>query len=385
MTAPLPSADFFKTDCRHFRPDRPCAPHKSRGVTCRDCSLYDPARPRVLILKLGALGDVLRSTCLLPALKEKHPRARVTWVTRENAFPVFEGLSEVDRLLPYSWETAGLLRQESFEELWSLDFEPSAACWVPDIRAEKKRGFAYNDGLLTALNPEAQGWVDMSLNDRLKRENRRTYQDWMFRICGLSGAERCEPLWKVSPEERAWARAAAARWRLPDRNRRLGINTGAGGRWEQKRWTEEGLGALLRLLKKEKGVSVLLLGGPEERALNGRLKKRFPGVIHAGCDNPLRRFGALVDLCDVVLTADTMALHLAVALKKRVVALFGATSAAEIELYGRGQKIHKDWDCLPCYRPRCVRSPHCMEALSADDVFAALKEQLNQTAKNQTR
>jgi ADP-heptose:LPS heptosyltransferase len=273
-----------------------------------------------------------------------------------------------------------LLRRESFDELWSLDVDPFAAAWTPDLNAREKRGFSYQDGALRPLGEAARGWLELSLRDDLKRANRRTYQDWMFEACGLRWEDRFRPLWRLTDEERAWASGRLKAWKVPPGARRLGVNTGAGGRWAQKKWTEEGLAGLLAGLKREKGLRVLLLGGPEERERNRRLKRRFPWAVDTGCDNPLRRFAALVGACDAVVTGDTMALHLAVALGRRVVVLFGPTSSAEIELHGRGEKLHKDWDCLPCYRAECLRSPNCMEALGADEVLASVRRQLSAAA-----
>src|SRR5262245_6386084 len=78
--------DPLKTDCRHFRPDRPCAPHKQHGVVCATCTeFYDPIRTRVLLVKLAAVGDVLRTTSLLPGLHRRWPGAHVTWLTSSAA------------------------------------------------------------------------------------------------------------------------------------------------------------------------------------------------------------------------------------------------------------------------------------------------------------
>jgi ADP-heptose:LPS heptosyltransferase len=98
------------------------------------------------------------------------------------------------------------------------------------------------------------------------------------------------------------------------------------------------------------------------------------GLIDTGCTNTLREFGALLDLCDVLVTGDAMALHIAIALKKKVVALFGPTSQAEIELYGRGKKLFADMDCLCCYRPTCDIRPSCMDTITPEQIFAVIKE-----------
>jgi ADP-heptose:LPS heptosyltransferase len=58
------------------------------------------------------------------------------------------------------------------------------------------------------------------------------------------------------------------------------------------------------------------------------------------------------------------------------VALFGPTSAAEIDLYDRGEKIRSDLDCLCCYRQICDRVPNCMQAISVDTVYRAVERQV---------
>ncbi|MBN1591679.1 MAG: glycosyltransferase family 9 protein, partial [Candidatus Coatesbacteria bacterium] len=124
-------------------------------------------------------------------------------------------------------------------------------------------------------------------------------------------------------------------------------------------------------------LSSLLLGGPLEIERNGRIAGMADGAaIDAGCDHSLPDFAALVACCDAVVTADTLAMHLAIAAKKPVVVLMGPTCEAEIELYGRGTKITSDAPCAPCYRATCDKGHVCMEDISAAQVFASLEEHL---------
>jgi heptosyltransferase-2 len=74
-----------------------------------------------------------------------------------------------------------------------------------------------------------------------------------------------------------------------------------------------------------------------------------------------------------VVTGDTTAMHLAIGLKKKVIALFGPTCAQEIELYDRGEKVVSSIHCAPCYRRKCEVSPNCMEAITAEEVMKKIK------------
>ena len=60
-------------DCRLYKGDLPCKPHKQTGVHCNGCPHYDPLKERILIIKLGAIGDVIRTTPILHRLKKEFP------------------------------------------------------------------------------------------------------------------------------------------------------------------------------------------------------------------------------------------------------------------------------------------------------------------------
>ncbi len=154
----------------------------------------------------------------------------------------------------------------------------------------------------------------------------------------------------------------------------IGLNTGAGEVFANKAWTLEGFLELIRRLKEEPQAELLLLGGPAEREKNREiLKGAGKRVIDTGCDNTLGQFAALVNLCDLVVTGDTTALHIAIGLRKNVVAIFGPTCAPEIELYGRGAKVRTPLSCAPCYRRSCEISPSCMEAIPVDEVMEKIR------------
>lgn len=334
------------------------------------------------MVKLDAVGDVLRTTCILPGLREEHPGARIDWMTREEAVPLFDGNPLVDRVIPYPGDAVVSLLSAEYDLAINLDAAPLSARLAATARAARKIGYGFDPrGYVHPLSEEAREWFEMGLFDDVKKRNVRTYQEIVLAICGLAGKDASIRLFPTDGE-RARARALMAGWGLAEGRPVVGLNTGAGRRWEHKKWTEDGFVELIALLRGRGSAGgpaphLLLLGGAEEAARNRRILERAPGgAVDAGTGHTLREFIAVVDLCDVVVTGDTMALHVAAALGKKVVALFGPTSAAEIELYGKGRKIVSDAPCAGCYRPTCDVSPTCMERISAREVAAAVRELL---------
>ncbi len=72
---------FLKYDCRYFRADIPCTPHKKSGVHCENCNSYERIEIKILLIKLGAAGDVIRTTPIISKIKKIYPSAYIVWLT----------------------------------------------------------------------------------------------------------------------------------------------------------------------------------------------------------------------------------------------------------------------------------------------------------------
>ncbi|MGB5847924.1 MAG: glycosyltransferase family 9 protein, partial [Ignavibacteriaceae bacterium] len=96
-----------------------------------------------------------------------------------------------------------------------------------------------------------------------------------------------------------------------------------------------------------------------------------------GFNNSLMQFAAIIYDCDIIITADTLALHIATALEKKIIALFGPTSADEIELYGKGVKMISPKECNCYYKRFCTESVPCLNEISAYDVLKVIKSFCN--------
>ena len=367
---------ILKSDCKYFPGDRPCLFNKREGVKCDSCPYYEPEQTRILIIKLEAVGDVLRTTCILHGLKEKHPTSEITWITCNNALPLFENNKFVDRVFAYeSTETILHTIVEEYDVVINLDSAPESTVLASAIKGKEKFGYGLDvRGNVFPWNSEAIPWLEMGAFDDLKKKNTQSFQDLMLDICRLK-TTRKDIILELSEDELEFARYFAEQYGIDQKTLTIGLNTGASGRWQYKQWTQEGFEKLINLLLEQTNALILLYGGPLEKERNEYLSRLHPvRIVNTGTDNSLRRFFALVTLSDVFLTGDTLALHVATALKKNVIALFGPTSAAEIDSYnGQIVKVQADLDCLVCYKPRCDFNPNCMNSITPEQIFSHIK------------
>jgi ADP-heptose:LPS heptosyltransferase len=364
-------------DCKYFLGDRPCVWHKNSGVLCT-CDHYQKVEQRLLMIKLDAMGDVLRTTALLPALADAQAGLAISWITRKESRPLLERNPYITEVFEYGPEALLQLQTRTFDRVINLDAGKTSAALATMANAKQKDGFVLDErGYVQATNPAARKWLEMGVFDDLKRQGTSTYQEIMLEIIGCSGAEHRYVL-ELSEEERTRGRAHLKRLGVDLSRLVIGLNTGAGQRWQLKQWREEGYVELVERLASRHAAQFVLLGGPEERERHQRLMSasKIP-LIDTGCDNTVRHFAAIVATCSLLVAGDTLAMHLALALRRRAVILFGPTSSAEIEMYGLGEKVVPQMDCLVCYKPTCDFVPNCMDLISTNMVEAAVERQLS--------
>ncbi len=230
----------IKLNCRHFPGDRPCRFHKETGVVCDECSEYSPPVHRILILKLDALGDVLRTTSILPSLRARYGDCHITWLTAAEAVPLLENNPLVDVVLPEGSTAVAHLQVESFELVLNPDASPRSAALASLARCRELRGYCLDErGVVRPANIEAIEWLEMGGRDDLKRANHRTYQDHLHTLCGVEPAGQ-EIILGLSDLSGARAKRFARRHGIDDGAPVVGFNTGSSARWPLKRWTTSG-------------------------------------------------------------------------------------------------------------------------------------------------
>jgi len=174
---------MLKYDCRYFTGDRPCKVHKKYEIKCDSCNYYSPIGLKILIIKLDAIGDVLRTTSILPPLKKKYPDSYITWCTKQNAKALFSGNNYVDEIITLEEDAQFRLIAEEFDIVINLDSSKMSSAIATSAKGKEKMGFVLNEkGSVIPKSAEADYWLQMSAFDDEKRKNQKTYQQIIYGI-----------------------------------------------------------------------------------------------------------------------------------------------------------------------------------------------------------
>ncbi len=290
---------------------------------------------KICIIKLGALGDVVRTTPILHAIKEKFPESEITWITKPASREILEQNPKIDKIA-FSSE----IPQEQFDILYSLEIDEKGTSLANQVNAKEKLGYYDFDGFPAPFNPEAEYYLNTVFDDELKRSNTKTYQEMIFKICNLPYKKQ-EPIIQISEQHKKDIENFLKQNNLENK-KILGVNIGSSKTWPSKAWHKENIKEFISK-SKEKGYEIILLGGPEEiesiQTLEKELNQQGTRIYAKNTANSVKTFSALINSCDKIVCADTLALHIALALKKPTIGLFFCTSPNEIESYNLLKKI----------------------------------------------
>lgn len=297
---------------------------------------------KVLIIKLGysetidpeisrtsSLGDVLRTTVILyPFVRDN-----VTWLVDEAAFPLLEGNPYIKRILIYDLTSVLQLQRERFDTVVNLEKVPGICALADSIQAWRRYGFRFDE-----MKGEAEAY------DRC---------EYIFSLCKDSGLKKAKKAsWQESLLEIVDAKWKGQEYILgykPSTRERydVGLNWAVGSKWPNKAWPED-----------------------KWEELRGLLDGGYVYSMQEGLDD-IRRYIDWINQCRVLVTNDSLGLHIALALKKKVVVLYGPTNPNETYFYGRAEALFPKvrYNCIPCLSQKCIQKKNCMSFISPQDVM----------------
>jgi lipopolysaccharide heptosyltransferase I len=336
--------------------------------------------PRLLLIKLSALGDVIHALPTLEALRTAFPQAGITWLVEAAYAPLLAGHPALDRVLVAprvrpgrpGWgrelaaalRLAGRLRRESFDLVVDLQGLLKSAFWTALARSPRKVGYD---------RTREGSWLP--LTERLEPFDPEAHAVWRYlNVAHYVGAPAAPPRFRL--EHLA---ADSGGVSAPAGGQDLVI-LHPGARWATKLWPAAAWAALADWLAAQ-GLTVALTGSGADRPLAAAILAHVqrPLLPLVG-ETTLGELATLFRRARLAVTADTGPMHLAAALGTPVVALFGPTAPWRTGPFGEGHEIVRlKLECSPCFKRRCDR-PRCLLDLAVPTVQEACMKLLRGTA-----
>ena len=301
----------------------------------------------------------------LRAIRERFSTARISVLAKPWVADLYRRESFLDEIILYDgqspWRTGRELRVRRFDCALLLQnaFEAAWIAWVARIpvRIGYKR-----DGRQLLLTQA----IDRPKPGEVPRHERFYYLELLRRAGWIDQL----------PENEAIRLYRAAR---PDGKRVIGVSPGA-AYGTAKRWLPERFAEAAGTLAAERGASIALFGSKSERELceqiAGRLNGRIEVANYAG-ETTLAQFIDLASACELFLTNDSGAMHIASALGVPTVAIFGATDDTTTGPTGSNARVvRQPVSCSPCLLRECPIDHRCMTEVGADRVVKEARELL---------
>lgn len=327
----------------------------------------------ILVIKIGAVGDVILAMPSLRAIRGHFPKAKIFCLTGKDGREVLQRCPFLDGLIVYDYKDAdrGLkgflrlcrqLRRHNFD--LAIDFQNNRRSHLFSFLslARERCGYDRKFGFL--------------LNRKLKYDGGQLpaveHQFQLLEALGIKPQERSLKLWPAKTDEDYVAGLFDAEW-LGEVANIVGINIAASERWLSKSWPVENIVRLCDELA-SRNIRVVLTGTQQDTSKAGeilRLAKSKP--VNFTGKTSIMQLASLIKRCKVYVSADSAPLHVAAAMGVAVIGLFGPTSAerhmppAEKFAIIRGKT-----DCAPCYKPNC-RHVKCMYSISVEEVLEVIE------------
>jgi len=336
---------------------------------------------RILVVRLGAIGDVTNALVFASALREHDPEVEIGWVVHPLAEPLVRDHPAVSRVHLWRKQDGWKGLRAVLREIRACDYELA----VDLQRITKSALLARWSGAprvlgYDRLRAKEHSWI--WTRERIPHTDPGAHMvEQYLEVARHLGAPAERPIHQLptDPVAEGWAAELV---------RELGaapiiINVGASK--PANRWLPERFGQLAALCRRELDLPVCLTGAPHEQSIaREALEAAGPdsGIHDVVGQTSLRQLVALLDRARLFIGCDTGPMHLAAATGTQVVALFGPADPRRTGPFGESHRVVRvSPECAPCNRRECNQPRHaCMDDITPELVLQAARETLGQVS-----
>jgi lipopolysaccharide heptosyltransferase II len=333
---------------------------------------------KVLILKPSSLGDVVQALPVLRLIKKHRPGADVFWWIDASLSSLLEGDPDLAGLIRF--DRQGWLSPLNWPEVWRTlqEMRCHSFDWVIDLQSLARSGimaWLANGEFTVGLDDPREG-ARAFYDVVIPRASWHTHAvDWYLDVLpALDIPVDMNFTWL--PVRRQFSALVREKW--PNTERRL-VMFQPGGRWRNKRWPLEHFIDLSRALSHEfDDIDFAVLGGQHDRELGEAISRSCPNrCLDLTGRTSLLEMVEWIRACSVLVTNDSGPMHVAAALRKPMVALFGPTEPQRTGPYGHlHQVVRQDLPCVPCMKDTCAysRPLECLRSISPLSVATRVRQ-----------
>ena len=318
---------------------------------------------KILIIKLGALGDVINTIPLAIQLKQ-HLNASIHWLVAPLSYPIIAEHECVDRAIVFDRSSLTSSIPRLVSQLRSQEYEV-----VLDLQRILKSGlFTLAASAKRRIGFDKQRCKEMSWLlpfERIPSSDPHAHMLHQYlEFAKYLGVSLSRVEWRIKVPNQAPVG-------LPEAFIVLNICATK----PANRWTIDGFASLAQSIMQQYHMPSLLTGGKEDIEMAKGIESLAGGsVLNLVGRTTLKELMSVINAARAVVTCDTGPMHLAVALGKRVVALFGPSDHRRTGPF-RGEVIRKEMSCAPCNKKNC-NDPICMSAIQIQDVLEGVSAYL---------
>lgn len=325
----------------------------------------------ILIIKPGAMGDLLHLTPTIRALHGRFPRARIDIMVGNSAsVDLFRHHPDITDILVFNRHG----EHRSFTALFSLWRQIRSRSY--DLVINFQRSNLKTWFLASAALP-----CRILVYNKTRTKVVHAVWDHLKAVESLGISPVGDDLdFYLADEHRSYA-TALFNSHVLDKHPVIAFNPGASH--PVNRWSTAHFAALADKISAELNASIIIVGGGDDTALAqdiDRLSKSHPLVLTG--KTTMLQLGAVLEKSALLVSGDTGPMHMATAVRTPVIALFGAADPERTGPVGAGNRVIKanNLACVPCRSRKCSNAINmeCMELITVDDVFVVVREMLNQ-------
>jgi len=333
-----------------------------------------------LISRTDRIGDVVLSTPVIKALREKFPEAYISVMVAPGTKEVVEGNPYIDEVIIYdkelkhkSWSRtlkfAGRLKKKKFD--LAVILHPGNRVHIIAFLAGIPERIGYNRKL---------GFLVNFRKEHKKQEGSKHEAEYNFDLLsglGISGGYK-NLFMPIKQESENYAGELFKKWGINKGDKILAINPGAS--CPSKIWPVENFAAVAKQLSDVYNFKILILGGAKEIPLGekiaGQIKQK---AFNLAGSTSISQLASILKRCDLFISNDSGPVHIASALGIPVVSIFGrkqkGLSPKRWGPLGKKDKyLHKEAGCVECLAHNCKKEFACLKAVTVEDVLKAANE-----------